>query len=184
MLKLPACIGLVTGALLVCGSAHATAETEFERQVVKARSEWLAGLGPPTAGFTRLDTLAGSWSVVSIYVQGPQSPRGRWVARRVANDMAVPGWTDAASCPGLVTSLALLERLAPQRLEILGMSPYSPPHVYMADGALQTVWSSDGSQPDGSAITVEWSSNSGDLARWGQATEERLSKCWKREPNG
>ena len=92
--------------------------------------------------------------------------------------MAVPSWTDAATCPELVTSLALLERLAPQRLEVLGMSPYTPPHLYMADGVIQTVWSSGGAQPDGSVITVEWSSNSGDLERWGQATEERLSRCW------
>jgi hypothetical protein len=184
VLKLSAGIGLVMSAVLVHGAAHAAAETEFERQAAKARSERLANSGPPTAGFTRSDSLTGAWSVVSIYVQGPQSPRGRWVARRVANDMAAPGWADAATCPALVKSLALLERLAPQRLEIQGMSPYMPPHAYMADGAIQTVWSSGGAQPDGAVIIVEWSSNSGDLARWGQATEAMLAKCWKPDPTG
>ncbi len=182
-MKSLACAGAAMVAALVCGSPCGAADSVFEREAAKARTERLGGLGP-TAGFTRLHSLTGAWSVVSIYVQGPQSPRGRWVARRVANDMGVPGWTDAANCPELVTSLALLERLAPQRLEILGMSPYTQPHAYTADGAIQTVWSSGGAQPDGAVITVEWSSNSGNLARWGEATEARLAKCWKQEPAG
>jgi len=181
LLRPLAFVGVAMLAALVCGSPCGAADGVFEREAAKARGERLEGLGP-TAGFTRLHSLTGAWSVVSVYIQRPQSPRGRWVARRVASDMEGPAWTDAASCPDLVTSLALLERLAPQRLEVLGLSPYAPPRAYTADGTLQTVWSLDGAQPDGAPITVEWSSNSGDLARWGEATEARLAKCWKPEP--
>jgi len=181
LLKPSACALAVMIAALACASPCGAADGVFEREAAKARSERLDGL-PPTAGFTRLHSLTGAWSVVSVYIQRPQSPRGRWVARRVASDAEGPAWTDAASCPDLVTSLALLERLAPQRLQILGLSPYAPPRAYTADGAIQTVWSLDGAQPDGAPISVEWSSNSGDLERWGAATEARLARCWKPEP--
>ncbi len=148
MLKSLACAGAVAIATLACGSAGAQTEGPFEREVAEARSERFEGL-PPAAGFARSETPAGSWSVVSIYVQGPQSSRGRWVARRVASDIGAPHWTDAATCPDLVTSVALLEHLTPQRLEVMGMSPPARPCRYMADGAIQTVWSSGGAQPDG-----------------------------------
>lgn len=175
-------VGVIAiSAALACGSIAAAAESGFEREAAKGRSERFEGLAP-TAGFTRSDTLTGSWSVVSIYVQGPRSPRGRWVARRVANDMAAPVWTDAATCPGLAKSLALLERLRPQGLKITGMSATPRPRAYTADGAIQTAWSSGGARHDGAPITVEWSANSGDLAGWGRATEERLAKCWKPGP--
>lgn len=164
------------GAALTCGAEPAA--TVFEREAAQARVERFEGVAP-TAGFTRSDSLTGAWSVVSVYVQGPKSPRGRWVARRVAGDAKSSVWTDAATCPALGTSLARLERLSPQRLEILGVSPRSGPRAYAADGAVQTVWSSGGARPDGAPITVEWSVNSGDLAAWGRVTEERLAKCWR-----
>ncbi|MBO9557697.1 MAG: hypothetical protein J7515_03810 [Caulobacter sp.] len=170
---------VATSAALIGGSEPAI--TEFEREAAQARVERFEGVAP-TAGFTRSDSLTGAWSVVSVYVQGPRSPRGRWVARRVASDTGSPVWTDAATCPGLARSLARLERLSPQRLEILGVSPRSRPRAYAADGAVQTVWTSGGARPDGAPITVEWSANSGDLAAWGRATEEGLAKCWKPKP--
>lgn len=159
------------------------ADSAFEREASNARTVEFMGLRP-VAGFNRSNDLLGSWSVVAIYVQGPQSPHGPWVARRVAkpSGAAKATWTDAASCPALVTSLALLERLAPQRLEIQGMSPYRPMRAYVADGARQTVWSSGGAQPDGAPVDVEWASTSGALAQWGETAEQALAACWRQDP--
>jgi len=176
-------MGLAAAIVLAAsafGFAHAATDNAFEREAKSARTEAFEG-ARPGAGFTRADDLAGSWSVVTVYVQGPQSAHGRWVARRVAKLASggkVTAWTDAASCPALATALALLERLAPQRLEIQGMSPYRPMRTYVADGAVQTVWSLDGAQPDGTPIAVEWSSNAGALAHWGEETERALAACW------
>lgn len=170
------------------------AGAQTAEELRKARGRWET---PSSAAGFSAQGAFGGWSVVAIFTEYDRStpfPNGRptpwWIARRTAappGGAATVSWADSKTCPQLGASLARMATLTPPRPRVWGLDPYlpvTPPGDILRwalDGTTYTVWSADGVQPDNTLGSVEFSSNSGLIADWGEATFKRLEPCWRAE---
>ena len=130
------------------------------------------------------------WQVTAIYAQPfslwATTPDANpiWVAQRIRGTdggTLPPEWADSRSCPALEGALWSLGKLD-LRLTTHGLQRPRPsagtPRVMISSApTLYQLWSK-AEQGDGEYARITLWAISGDLAKWGKATESSLENCW------